>query len=156
MLKYRDDHRLAFHLEQKNGIVTVELNNDIRQINGEYRFKLEDFTGCVDVNEVEIYEGDLVCLNHFGARIDEDKVNIMEIVFLRGAYMLQPRKLSPSSFRGIGGGNLFFSHIAEIVGHDREGEPVYNYVMPGPRPLCDLLNITKVIGNVNANPELLK
>lgn len=147
---YRKGPNKVHHLSQKDGVVmSIALNPDIKKLSGESRFKMEDSTGCFDIHGVEIFEGDLVCLEYQGCHPHEDLHNIMEIIYDRGAFKLKPRTLSPPTFRGVGGGNMFFSHIVEIVGHDKDGDPIYNFAMPPARPLCDLLNITRVIGNIN-------
>lgn len=116
-------------------------------------FICQQYTGVLDVDGNEIYEGDIVWLDTFGCRLDEKDYNRFEIIFDRGAFQLKPIKLAPSTFRGIGGGNYQFSHIVEIVGHDEDDMPIYNYKMPPPSPLSDF-NVCRVMGNVLENPEL--
>jgi len=145
---YRPGRDKVHSFVQNDGILTIILYPHLKKIVEESRFKLEDSTGCFDINGVEIFEGDLVCLEYHGCHPHEDLHNIMEIIYDRGAFKLKPRTLSPPTFPR-GGGNMFFSHIVEIVGHDKDGDPIYNFAMPPARPLCDLLNITRVIGNIN-------
>ena len=110
---------------------------------------LQQFTGVLDVKKREIYEGDYVVLEH--GRFPESILmkNIFEIVFERGVFALQPCKLDKPD------GCLNFSWIKYIMGHKKDGSPIYKYELPGPRPLCEF-NICRIIGNKFENPQLIK
>lgn len=102
-----------------------------------------------DIDGHPIYEGDLVYL--VLNTPEYDKKNIFEIVKHRGSFAVKPRKLTPPPH----GGNYMFSWITTIIGHNEEGEPIYDYTLPPPRSV-DQFNIIKVIGNIFETPELIE
>ena len=121
----------------------------------EERCVLQQYTGRQDVNDKDIYEGDIVWLDYAHCSPEYEKQNnIFEIIFHRGAFQLNPIKLSKPQGYGISGGNFAFRHMVEIIGHDDEDIPIYKYHLPPPRPLCDF-SVCVVMGNVFENPELL-
>jgi hypothetical protein len=111
---------------------------------------IQQFTGVLDQNNKEIYEGDIVYLNYLD-HPEIDSKNLFEIIFERGCFQLKPIKLSPPP----NGGNGAFSWMKYIEGWDEQGYEKYRYELPPPRPICDF-NIMVVVGNVFENPELLK
>lgn len=152
----RNAYRLSINsvhcIKYNDGIMTIGLHPYIKATAGESRFKLEESTGCFDINNVEIFEGDLVCLKYHGCHPHEELHNVMEIIYDCGSFKVKPIKLMPPANPavGIGGGNTIFSHVTLIDGFDEHDNVVYKYVMPPAIPLCNISNIIKVIGNINA------
>lgn len=130
---------------------TVEYFNSF---NGS-EFVFQQYTGIKDMNDKKIFEGDIVWLNYSGRRVDEKDHNQFEVIFHRGAFQLNPIKLSKPQGFGVGGGNFAFSHIVEIIGHDQNDAPIYKYILPPSRSISEF-SICVVMGNIFENPELLQ
>lgn len=121
----------------------------------EDRYVVQQCVGKRDTNDKKIYEGDIGFLDYSGSSPKWEKEhNLFEVIFHRGAFKLKPIKLAMPQSNGDRGGNLCFSYMVEIVGHDEEGNPIYRYHLPPPQYLGEF-NIFEIIGNVFENSELM-
>ena len=92
---------------------------------------LEQFTGLLDKNGKEIYEGDILKTNQ--------ALVIHEVVFYQ------------SSFTTIRRANEHGRELRQKVGEKFYGQDTYL-----DEPLDDLVGGSEIIGNIHDNPELLK
>ena len=111
---------------------------------------LQQFTGKTDERNKEIYEGDIVYLNHYDIP-DVDKKCLFTIIFEDGAFKLNPIKLGQAP----NGGVSVFTWMRYIEGEDSDGNTVYRYELPPPQPICGFSRMV-VIENIFENEKLLK
>ena len=96
-------------------------------------FDVMQFTGLLDKNGKEIYEGDIVSLDHGGTKWD---LSALEVIFLNGSFQFNRKELPyPCGFV------TYSEQCANRGLLDRHS---------------DLGNIITVIGNIHENPDLLK
>ncbi len=105
----------------------------------------QQYTGVKDVKGKKIFEGDYVVLDYANIPEKYQMENVFEIVFGRGTFSLQARKLHKYD------GCFCVSWIKYIMGERKDGTTIYKYKLPGPVPLTNF-NICRVIGNVFENP----
>ena len=124
---------------------------------GEFSFKqhpegytVQQYAGKNDELGQEVYEGDIVYLNHYGVPT-VDMSCLFEVIFDDGAFQLKPIKLGTPPNGGISD----FTWMRYIEGEDSEGNTIYRYELPPPKLIC-VMNRMRVIGNIFETPELLK
>ena len=116
----------------------------------ELRYVIQQYAGKNDELDNEIYEGDIVYLNHYDVP-EVDMSCLFEIIFESGAFQLKPFKLG----KAPNGGVSSFHWLCYIEGEDTNGNTIYRYELPLPEPVCRFGRM-RVIGNIFENPELLK
>lgn len=115
----------------------------------EPRYVVVQYTGKNDELDNEVYEGDIVYLNHYDVP-EVDMQCLFEVIFKAGAFQLKPFKLGKAPNGGISS----FHWLCYIEGDDADGNIIYRYELPPPIPVCGF-NRMRVIGNIFENPELL-
>lgn len=113
-------------------------------------FVVQQYTGKNDELDNEVYEGDIVYLNHYDVP-EVDMSCLFEIIFESGAFQLKPFKLGTAPNGGVSS----FHWLRYIEGEDARGNTIYSYELPGPEPICRFGRM-RVIGNIFENSELLK
>jgi hypothetical protein len=113
------------------------------------RYIIQQYTGKNDELDNEVYEGDIVYLNHYDVP-EVDMSCLFEIIFESGAFQLKPFKLG----KAPNGGVSLFHWLQYIEGEDEQGNTIYRYELPLPEPVCKFSRM-RVIGNIFENPELL-
>lgn len=114
------------------------------------RYVIQQYTGKNDELEQEVYGGDIVYLNHYNVA-QVDMSCLFQIIFKDGSFQLKPIKLGTAPNGGVSD----FTWLRYIEGEDSEGNTIYRYELPPPKPICGM-NRMRVIGNIFENPELLK
>ena len=112
-------------------------------------FTVQQYTGKNDELDNEVYEGDIVYLNHYDVP-EVDMQCLFEVIFKAGAFQLKPFKLGKAPNGGISS----FHWLRYIEGDDADGNIIYRYELPPPIPICGFGKM-RVIGNIFENPELL-
>ena len=115
----------------------------------EPRYVVVEYTGKNDELNKEVYEGDIVYLNHYDVP-EVDMQCLFEVIFKAGAFQLKPFKLG----KAPNGGISFFHWLRCIEGEDADGNIIYRDELPPPIPICGF-NRMRVIGNIFETPELL-
>lgn len=144
---------LKFKIYDKNdtkGIIGPFEWNKLPQFLFPENFTVLQYTGKNDELEQEVYEGDIVYLNHYNVA-QVDMSCLFQIIFKDGSFQLKPIKLGTAPNGGVSD----FTWLRYIEGEDSEGNTIYRYELPPPKPICGM-NRMRVIGNIFENPELLK
>jgi len=131
------------------GILNYRYNGSLNSIFKDDTIEFQQFTGKTDKQNADIYEGDIVYLNHYDVP-EVDKQCLFEIIFEDGAFKLKPIKLGQAPNGGVSG----FFWMRYIEGWNADGDEKYRYELPPPQPVCGF-NRMVVIGNIFENSELL-
>lgn len=133
-------------IQKNNELIYITLDGQLyfkHGRHGSYKdYVIQRFTGMVDLYDVDIFEGDYVCLEYINQPDIEESKGVYEVIFDRGSFWLAEHKH-----------NWFASstRMNNLTNYNYEDSPP---ITGGISPLHDF-NICRVIGNAFQNKKLI-